>query len=339
MANNLVNSTWIPPEAQSMSKLVKWGSIIGIGMVGIYAFTRFAPTMVDAVTLLDTILQDTTHMAISGGILLATALVLNETFSSTGKINMLLRLPYWIAVRGLTRMFLTIDPFATIDQRITQVEADEELFDTQTQKMSGIITRLHEQEDACRAKSQAALKLVGIAHTRGNKDVENDKSHEFGEFRDTADMLAGLRGKVEPMLAQFQRFAKACDSTANKLKIERQTLQIKWDAQQAISGVVNSANRILGRSKTQVWKLAEQASEIVNTKYGDELGHLDHLKLVTAPLLDSIDLENGTYNEEALAAVQATGAKLLQATDATPLPAPANYTAADTSNVLSGFIH
>lgn len=124
MSNDV--NTWIPPEARQMSSIVKWGMIGVAALAAVYTFTRVAPTMVDAVTLLDTILQDTTHMAVSGGILLATIIILNETFSSTGKINLLIRLPYWIAVRWITKQLITIDPFSTIDQRIAEVEADEQ---------------------------------------------------------------------------------------------------------------------------------------------------------------------------------------------------------------------
>lgn len=341
MANDLISSStqaWIPPEAKGMSNVVKYGAMAAIGLGGLYAFVTVAPTMVDALKFVNLILQDATHMAISAGILLATLLFLNETFSSTGKINQLLRLPYWIFIRYMTRLFITIDPFAPIDQRINQVQADEQLFDAQTAKLSGIISRLREQEDGCRQKSAQAQKMGIAAHSRGMKDVEDIQSHAFGQYRDTADTLAQMRAKLEPMLATFQRIAGACKSTIDKLKIERQTLQIKWDAQQAISGVVDSANRILGRSRTQVWDMAEQAADIVNTKYGDELGHLDHLKTVTEPLMQSIDLENATYNEDMLNAVQATGAKLIQATNATVLPSQ-TVMPTSTADALSGFIH
>lgn len=334
MANDV--TTWIPPEAKQMSSVVRYGLMGGVALGGLYAFNHVAPTLVDAITLVDTIFQDGTHMMISGAVAFGTVLVLRETFSSTGKINQLLRLPYWIAIRYLTRLFITIDPFATIDERIKQVEDDEQLFDQQTAKVSAIVARLREQENDCRQKSLTAQKMGIAAHQRGLKDVEDLKGHEFGQYRDTADTLAAMRAKLEPMLATFQRIAQACKSTADKLKIERQTIQIKWDAQQAVSGAVASANRILGRSKTQVWNMAEQAADIVNTKYGEELGHLDHLKLVTEPLMDSIDLENATYNEDMLAAVQATGAKLLQATAATPLPAPMPTDQANA--VVAGFI-
>ena len=325
MANDLTTSssaTWIPPEAQKMSVFVKWGMILAMIMGGVYAFTLFAPTMVDAVTLLDTILADTTHMAISGGILLATVLVLNETFSSTGKINQLLRLPYWMFVRWVTKTLVTIDPFGAIDQRIEQVETDEQTFDAQVEKVSGIIGQLKEKEADCRQKVTQAQRMGVAAHERGMKDAEELQTTIFRQYSETADTLAGMQAKLAPMLDTFQRIAQACQNTGNKLKIERQTLQIKWDAQNAISGVVTSANRILGRSKTQAWNLAEQASDIVNTKFGDELGRLDHLKLVTEPLMDSIDLENASYNEDMLKAVQESGAKLIAVSGPAPQPVP-----------------
>lgn len=324
MSNLIPTNTWIPPEAQKMSGLVKWGLAGAVGLGGLYAFVTVAPTAVDAIVLLNKILQSTTSMAISGGILIGTLLVLNETFSSTGKINQMLRLPYWMAMRWITRQLITIDPFGAIDQRIAQVEADEQTFDQQVEKVSGIVARLREQEAACRKKVDDAQRIGKVAHDRGAKDVEELQTTIFRQYSETAEVLAGMSEKLRPMLDTFQRIAQTCQQTASRLKIERQTLQIKWDAQSAFSGVVSSASRILGKNKTQAWNLAEQASDIVNIKFGEELGRLDHLKLVTEPLMDSFDLENATYNEDMLKVVQQVAIASIPAPAKTPILVPAN---------------
>ncbi len=219
-----------------------------------------------------------------------------------------------MAVRWITKQLITVDPFGAIDQRISQVDADEQTFDEQVSKVSGICQRLQQQEEACRAKVEQAARTGRAAHDKGMADAEELQTTIFRQYTETADTLASMRAKLQPMLETFQRIAQQCQQTSNKLKIARQTLQIKWDAQNAISGVVSSANRILGRNRTKAWDLAEQASDIVDTKFGEELGRLDHLKTVTGPLMDSFDLENATYNEDML--------KVVQQASVAALPAP-----------------
>lgn len=339
MASDLSTVTpWTPPEAKTMSGVVKYGLWAAIGLGAVYAFTRIAPTMVDAITLLDTILQDATHMAISAGLLIVTLFLLRETLSPTGSINRLLRLPYWMFVNGLTRFFITIDPLSPIDERIKSVQADKDNMDQQAEKVAGIVSTLREQESGFRQKSSAAQKLGIQAHNKGVQAVEDVQAHNFGTFRDTADNLAAMRGKLEPILTTFQQISQACDITIQKLQTEREVLKAKWDAQQAVGAAVNSANRVLGRSRTQVWDMAEQAESIIDTKYGDELGHLEHLKSVTEPLMQSIDLENASFSEEMLQQVQSTGAKLIQATAATT---PAQHSLPETGDAnaaLAGFL-
>ena len=66
--------------------------------------------------------------------------------------------------------------------------------------------------------------------------------------------------------------------------------------------------------------MADQAEDVINSKYGEEIGHLEHLSVAITPLMESIDLDNATYNEQMLAAVTGTGQKAIQSSNATPLP-------------------
>lgn len=335
MAGEVMARQWTPPESKTTSSIVKYGVMAGIAIAGVYAFTAFAPTMVDALTLLDTVLQDATHMALSAGALIVTLWLLRETLSSNGSINKLLQLPYWMLINGLTRFFITIDPLSPIDERIKAVQADKENMDNQAAKLSGIVSNLREQEDAFRRKSSQAQKIGIAAHSKGMQSAEDVSAHNFGAFKDTADNFAMMRTKLEPLLATFQQLGQACDVTIQKLQTEREVLKAKWDAQQAVAGAVNSANRILGRSKTQVWDMAAQAESIIDSKYGEELGHLDHLTSSTQPLIESINLENATFDEDMLRQVQSSGAKLIQSSAATPLPAPMSNLAGSNDTLSS----
>lgn len=336
MPNDLA-PMWTPPESKTMSAVMKYGTMAAIAGGGVYAFTQFAPTMIDAVTLADTLLQDGTHMLISGGLLVGTCWFLYETLSPAGHINRLLRLPYWLLINGLTRFFITIDPLSPIDERIKSVRADKEDVDKNVEKLSGIVSNLREQEESFRAQSADAQKRGIAAHSRHLQDLEDVQAHNFGTFRDTADDLGKLRGKIEPALETLEQVSRSCDVMVQKLTTERAAFKAKWDAQIGVANAMRSASRVLGRSRTQVWDMAEQAASIINDRYGEELGHLEHLKSVTKPLMESIDLDNATYSEEMLAQVTTTGAKLIQATG-DPLPAEAHIPS-PTSDILAGFIH
>jgi hypothetical protein len=197
---------WTPPESKSMQGLIKYGAFAGIIGFGIYAFTKFAPTMVDAVTLLDTILQDTTHMLLSGAVLVVVAWLLYETFSTTGVINKLLRLPYWMLVNGLTRFFITIDPLSPIDERIKSVKADQNTFETQFERLDGVIKNLELKEQDSRSKMEAAQRKGQAAVRLGNKAAQDVAAHDFGSYREAADSyVVRSEGGIGTVLINMNR--------------------------------------------------------------------------------------------------------------------------------------
>lgn len=342
MANDLVSTPWSPPESAIMQKVVKYGGTAALAGAAIYAFTLFAPTMVSALTLAALILSDATHMVISGVVLVITLWLARETLSPTGSINHLLRLPYWSIVNGLTKLFIVIDPLTRLDTRIASVRADQNIFERQFETLAGLISNLREKAARYREASLKAQRL-GVAASRTGATAAADVSaHKFGSFKEAADSFDATAARLEPARATFQKISQAVDVTAQKLEIERDILADKWATQKAVHAATDSASRILGRSKTQVWADAQQAEQIIDDKYGEELGHLEHLKSYAEPFLQSIDVENASYSEDMLAQIQTGGAKLVQSTEATQLPAPSvAYASIDTTpaDTLSGLIH
>ena len=318
MANDM--TVWTPPESKSMQAVVKWGGIAAIAGGGIYAFTQFAPTLVDAIRLLDTITQDATHMAVSGVVLVATLWLAREILSPAGAINKLLRLPYWMLINGLTRTFITIDPLSPIDERLKSVLADKEQFEAQFERFDGIISTIRDKEAECREKSDQAGKKALAAKARNMAAAYDVNLSAAQQFDAAAKNYTAMRARLEPARATFQSIAQQCDVTAQKLQTERSILASKWAIQQSVDTAVKSASRVLGRSKTDVWNMAQQAEDVIDTKYSEELGHLDHLKSYADPFIQSIDLDNATYSDDLLKKMQAGSTKLIASASATPMP-------------------
>jgi hypothetical protein len=338
MSNDLVSTPWTPPESKVMQSIVKWGGLAALVIGGFIAFNTFAPTVVTAVTLLNLILQDATHMIISGVGLIIVAWLARETISPAGSINRLLRMPYWIMVNGLTRFFLNIDPLSPITERLQAVRADQAQFQKQFETLDGLISSLHDKAANYRDQSAKAQRL-GIAATKqGQKAAAEVAISNFGRFKDAADSYEATAQRLDPIRKTFQNISQACDITAQKLETERTLLADKWQVQKAVGSATKAASRILGRSKTQVWDMAQQAETLIDTKYSEELGHLDHLKNYAEPFLQSIDVENASYSEEMFQQVQTGGAKLLESTAATPLPLAPPVEASTSSDMLAGFI-
>lgn len=346
MANDLVPapSSWIAPEAKQMDKYVRYGVLALLGFAGLAAFNSFgAPSLITALDFLNAILADTAKAAMYGVGLVAGFLFLSSAVSPTGNVNKMLQMPWWAFISWFTRKCMTVNPFGPIDERIKSVSADKETFDAQAAQVSGIVSRLDAQIENYHAKAAKAQQTGIAAHNKGNlQPAEDVAAHAFGTYRDTADKLTNMRAKLAPVLTTFQRIGQACDITIQKLKVDRDSLQTQWEAQEALGGALDAANKVLGRSKSQMWNLADQAESFIDTRYSDQLGHLEYLKTATLPLLQSIDLDNASYSEEMLADVSNTAQKLTQTVNATQLPSQPAYASlpipGQNDSVLNGFL-
>lgn len=316
MSDITTTQPWSPPEAKFMQGVIKYGSMLGLGAAAIYAFTLFAPTAIDALTLFETLIQDATHIAISLAGLVFVILVINSLFSSTGTLNRLLKLPFYSLANTMTRMIFTIDPLSPIKERLKQVRSDKVVFDEQFTKLDGMITNFEEQANQMRKLSSQAQQQGIAASKRGLVAAQSKSAHAFGSYKDMADTYQATADRLKPMRDTFQRVDEACDITEQNLTLDLQMMQKKWELQKSINAAGSAASRILGQSKTQTWNDAEECESIINDKYGEALGHIDHLKRNAEPFLESIDVQNGVYNEDMLKDVQDTSTKLLTSTAA-----------------------
>jgi 5-formaminoimidazole-4-carboxamide-1-beta-D-ribofuranosyl 5'-monophosphate synthetase len=87
-----------------------------------------------------------------------------------------------------------------------------------------------------------------------------------------------------------------------------------------MGAATDAANEAMGFTNSQVWSMANEAENIINTKYGEELGRLDDLTASIEPTLQTISLEDATFSESLFSKVQADGGKVVQMTQALPAP-------------------
>lgn len=333
MANDL--QPWVPPQSKAVSVGMRWAFMAAIALGGMYLFKAVAPDAVASVVLADKLFSSLTNMALSGAAFAGVAWVIYEVVSPHGFFNKFILM----FANSITRQMITIDPLSPIDLRIKQVQADKEIFETQFEKLDGVIKSIQLKKEDSTEKMNKAASRGQAAMKLGNKGAQDVAAHDFGAYQQAAQRYASMEGHILPMRATLQQVANACDVTIQKLQTERDILRDEWNIGQAVDGVNKSASRLLGRSRTEVWGMAEQAEQIINQNYGEELGHLDHLKSYVQPMLDSIDVDNQTFSDDMLKAANDSGVKMIASADATPLPLPNPGATIGAASDMSGLFH
>lgn len=230
---------WTPPESKTTQAVIKYGTMVGLALGGLYAFVTVAPTMRDALRLLNMILQDAASVTVSFVVLVGALWLAHSILSPQGTINKLMRIPYWAAINGLTRFFIGIDPLSPITERLKAVRADQAEFEKQYETLHGIVGNLREKEESYRALSLKAQKQGQAAARMGNaKGAVDLHAHNFGSFKETADDFARMRLRLEPVCNTFQQISQAAGYMVKKLEIERTTLEDRWNVQKSVGGAL-----------------------------------------------------------------------------------------------------
>jgi hypothetical protein len=315
------DTEWHPPQEKIIRRFVS-GAVIAVVVVGAaFAIKTFVPTITDAVILLQKLLANTISTAITAGVLIAVLWVLWETFSSTGKINGLFKQAYSSFIHNMTLELLNVDPMSPLKDSLTAVKAKKAEYDEQFAKFDGQISVFKSKEDDLHSKAALAEKRAKAALGQGDQENFKRLSYEQGTYNDTANNIAQMRARLEPVRAIIVRLQSYSGDLIWKLGIDIENTQTTWDAANSMSAMDKAARGILTNAGKS--DLAAEAQSIVNSKYAAAIGHLENLNDLAKPLLDSADLDKATYSQDLLAKWQAEDNAPLAITAQASVLAPA----------------
>lgn len=317
MANDVTE--WHPPQEKIIHRAVQGIGIFAAVVIGAIAVKTFVPTIADALALIQKLLANTISMAITGAVLVAVIWLLWEIFSPSGKINGLFAQAYSSFIHNMTLELLNVDPMSPLKDSLAAVKAKKAGYDEQFAKFDGQISIFKAKEDDLRAKAAQAEKRAKAALAQGDQENFKRLSYEQGTENDTANNIAQMRMRLEPVRAIIVRLQQYSGDLIWKLGIDIENTQTTWDAANSMSAMDKAARGILTNAGKS--DLAQEAQNLVQTKYASAIGRLENLNDLAKPLLDSADLDKATYSQDLLAKWQAedAGAPVPQLGQSAPL--------------------
>lgn len=327
---------WMPKQTQTASTYIRYGLLALLAIGALKLFNGVAPDAVTALALAEEIFENGTHALMALGGLIATYCVMISFFSKNGILNRL----FMMAVNATVRRIIKLDPVQPIKDRISAVLDNKATVDASKSKVRGTMRNLQEKSADFRARADKARATAMGAHGKPQfAAAEKIAIQQCRTYGDTADKLDLMYHRMEPVYQTLNNVSQACDVMAQNLQAEAESLQAMWEGQKAMGGAVDSANEAMGFTHSQQWNMANEAENIIKTKYGEELGRLDDLTAAIEPTMQSISLEDATFSEELFSKVQKDGGRVVQMTQALPPPGQtASLDADQSSSVLSSFI-
>ena len=297
----------------------------------VYGWGQIVPFIVS-------MLADTLHMVYLAAILGAILFVI---FSS--RTHLMFRL----LMRAITGMIINIDPIGILKDHLSQMRKRRDVMSQQISNVSGQIQYLKNIIDKNQAMANENMRLAAhakkIATTTADQNEQlrmalqmKAKANQAGRLQKSNLSYQQLLGKLQNIYDLLSKWAVHIDfyieDTDNEVKqaeIEYKTINTAYRAYRTALAVIKGTGDEKELYNETMEKLAEEA--------GRKLGEMEDFQRLAQNFMDTIDLENGAVETEALEKLDAYEQKLLTsgATDtpfllpgatAAPVPVPVKKT-------------
>lgn len=288
--NDKVKSFWERPEGLT-------GMItLGLGGLGLYFAGDFLISLFGkAITLLGQAITIT----ILGAVLFVIVMIL-----SNPKFQTLISYIFKSAMRKVTGIFVEIDPIGIMKSYIDDLKDKREDMGTARDKLQGQIRITQGQIDKNAEDANKAMKMVKVANDQGMKSALTVNARQAGRLE------ALNNQKLIPLLQQMKLHKLALDKyyevTGTVIEDLQNEVAVREQERAAILAsytAMKLAKKIINGG-TDERELFDQAMEFVVNDYGMKMGEIESFMENSKGFVDGLDLQNGVYEEEAMARLQ-----------------------------------
>lgn len=278
-------------------KLIIAGIIIGAG-IGLYvalpAIIVLLQNLIEAMGL-------TIVAGIGAGILFSAWMILsNKNFQTAAGY-------YFQAIsKKLTGLIIEMDPIAMLEgyakdlrKWLTQLSESITKLNGEKQKLKGIISSNEKEKNH-------SLNIAKLAHQQTDQSAQAAfvlNSRQAGRLDKSNVELGDLLKKMEVMGKVLEKMQTAADFNVQDIENEVVVQKQKRAAILASWKAYSFAKRILGRNQQK--ELFDQSLEYLANDYEMKVGEIEQFMKDSAGFLQTVDLENGVYEEQALSQITA----------------------------------
>ena len=251
-----------------------------------------------ALPFIITLLQNTIYATVLGVALFAILWVLLDKRFWT-----LAGYMYKSAMRAITQVFVEIDPIGVLKNYADDMRKNLEKMNQQISNLRGQMSSLRELIEKNAREGENALKLAGRAREANNKSVVTLKARQAGRLKASNVTLQQLYTRMEVLYRVLKKMYETStvlvedmDSEIDVKSRERKAILASYSALRAAMKVMH------GDADEKA--LFDQAMEFLNEDYGRKVGEIEHFVDMSRSFIDSVDLQNGVYEEDAMRMLQ-----------------------------------
>ncbi len=286
-----------------LEKPENYTTILSFGVLGVLGFMFLDRVLPVVNRVLDYALE-TTFKTIG----LAALLAIVTWVVTSNDLHKLAWLGYQTVMRKLTEFVVLLDPIAIMESYVATLRKNLEGIEKGLASLKGQARELENiiRETASQLKQSQSLAVE--AHKRAQGGASNMKaafllqSRKAGRLEQSNVTYQGLLNRIKGHIAVMEKVQAAANLMAEDIK---DTVQHEKKKRQMITAsfkAMNAAKRILAASEQRA--LYDMALEANTKDYYNKLGEIEQFMTDSQAFIDTMDLQNGVYEADALAKLE-----------------------------------
>ena len=242
--------------------------------------------------------QNTLYLA---GLLAALAAVVYMVLDP--KMRNLIWYMYKSIMRWFTGMFVQIDPIGILKSYIDDLKDSLSKMNTQISSLKGQMYKLGEMIKQNQRNIQNNLNMAGKAKETGKEALMVLQARKAGRLQDSNVKLEDLYKRMEVLYRVLTKMYENSEIMLEDLSDQVVVKEQEYKAIKASHSAIRSAQAILSGNSDKKY-MYDMALEAMAEDVGQKVGEMERFMDMSKNFMDSIDLQNGVFEEEGMAMLE-----------------------------------
>jgi hypothetical protein len=206
---------------------------------------------------------------------------------------------YKSIMRALTSIFITIDPIGILKNYVDKLKDNAREMNEQIGNLRGQMRKLQITISQNEKNRIDALKMADAARKNEKNAVFALKARKAGRLEESNLTLQNLYERMELLYRVLLKMYETCLVLIEDMSDEVDVKTREREAILASYSAYKNASKIIHGEKDKK-EVFDMAMEYLADDYGKKLGEIENFMTISQSFIDSVDLQNGIYEEDAM---------------------------------------
>ena len=239
----------------------------------------------------------TTNILYLSGMLLVLGAVIYMVLDP--KMRNLVWYMYKSIMRGITGMFVQIDPIGILKSYVDDLKNNLRKMNKQISQLRGQMHKLREIIHKNKKQIQSNLSLASKAKEKNKQSMMILKSRKAGRLKESNMRLEDLYKKMEVLYRVLVKMYENSEIMMEDIKDQVEVKEQERKAIHASHSAMKSAMNIIAGDKDRRY-MFDMALEAIADDVSQKVGEMEQFMEMSSNFMESVDLQNGVFEEEGL---------------------------------------